>query len=578
MTVAMTTGDEAMALIESQPFAREWAALLEACPWATAFQGPAFCGIWYRIYRERFDPVVLYSRADDGTLSGLLPLAVSRETGRVVHAGAHQAEYHTWLARPAEGDAFIEAAIARMRERFPRPALVFRYLPPGAPLGWTGASRPLGGLCKVVAHRRPLMRLGDGSAATASLRKKSNRSRMGRLAHLGELQFERLDGRAALEGVIGPVVAMYDLRQGAIHDVLPFRQDPLKQPFHLAMAETPGLLHMTVWKAGDCVLSCHLGVRTHDTVHLGIVTHSPLEARHSPGKFHMLLLAQALAAAGVATIDLTPGGDPYKDRFATDFDEVHEVTVFASRSQRLGDRLAEGAAGQAKRLLRFAGLEPARVKRLGARLRRGGLHRVPLSAARRLAQQIYHRTEFRVYAFDVRGGRTPEPAYAMARDRIEDLLAYRPAEAWQTRQSFLSRALARLEAGAHVYTWAEGGRLLYRGWLIPEESDAFFPEVHQHFTFPPRSACLHDSYTMPDARGRGLYRAGLSAALCDMAAEEGVVRVCGGVLADNVPLRHVIETLGFTYLGSLYEKVVFGRAVRWRDEALAGAGDCEEDA
>ena len=578
MTVIMTIGDEAMALMGSRSFSEDWAALLEACPWATAFQGPAFCGIWYRIYRERFDPVLLHSRAQDGTLVGLLPLAVCRETGRIVHAGDHQAEYHAWLARPAEGNAFIEAAIAWVRERFPRPALVFRYVPPGAPLAWTEAGHPLGGLCKITAHRRPLMRLGDGSDVAASLRKKSNKSRLNRLARLGELRFERLEGRAALEGAIEPVMAMYDLRQGAVHDVLPFRADPLKRPFHLALAEPPGLLHMTVWKVGDEVLSCHLGVRSRDTVHLGIVTHSAQQARHSPGKFQMLLLAQALIPEGVATIDLTPGGDPYKDRFATESDVVHEVTVFAGRVRHLSDRVAESATGQAKRLLRVAGIAPATVKRLAARLRRGGLHRLFLSAVRRLARQIYHRDEFRLYAYDVSGGGTPEPAYPMARDRIDDLLAFRPAEAWQTRQSFLSRALARLEAGAHAYTWAEGDRLLYRGWLIPEELDAFFPEVHQHFTFPPGSACLLDSYTMPEARGRGLYRAGLSAALCDMAAEESVERVYGGVLADNGPSRHVLESLGFTYLGSLYEKVVFGRATRWRDEALAGTGNREAEA
>ena len=59
---------------------------------------------------------------------------------------------------------------------------------------------------------------------------------------------------------------------------------------------------------------------------------------------------------------------------------------------------------------------------------------------------------------------------------------------------------------------------------------------------------------------------------------EDFQRVYGGLLADNAPSRHVVESLGFTYVGSLYEKVVFGRATRWRDKVLAGTGDREADA
>jgi CelD/BcsL family acetyltransferase involved in cellulose biosynthesis len=59
---------------------------------------------------------------------------------------------------------------------------------------------------------------------------------------------------------------------------------------------------------------------------LGLLAHTPHLAKLSPGTLHLLLAARLAADDGQRAFDLTPFGE-YKDRFATGFDEVHQVTV-----------------------------------------------------------------------------------------------------------------------------------------------------------------------------------------------------------------------------------------------------------
>src|SRR5207302_510844 len=112
--------------------------------------------------------------------------------------------------------------------------------------------------------------------------------------------------------------------------------------------------------------------------------------------------------------------------------------------------------------------------------------------------------EMRIYAYDVELARQLNVPQTMNRDFLPDLLAYQPVEAWQLRFSlFLKRVLEGLEAGNHVFTRVEDGRLVHYGWLIERQQKSFISEVGHNFYLPPDSAVLADFYTHPAARGKG---------------------------------------------------------------------------
>ena len=562
MKIDVVRGNDAFSLLERAEFLSEWSRLCEQCAWATVFQGSGFCTAWYRTYRERFEPLLVMSRDDGGRLNGLLPLGVSPGDGRLVVAGDWQAEYHCWISAPNVADSFPWQAVQSLQRQFPRAVLTFQYLPPKAPLSWL-VNPEAARTCKLERFRRPLLRFEDGKEIAASLKKKSNKSRLSRLEKLGPANFAKVTERKDFERVLDDIIPWVDFRQAALHGSAPF-SDALKKAFYLAMFDTPGLLHVTALRIGSHLVAAHIGACSNREVQLGIIAHSPFLARHSPGKFHILFLAQMLMREGYEQLDLTPGGDSYKDRFANAEDEVHTLAVYPSHRQRWKADLLAGIKAKAGAMLKKARVSPSRLKGLAAKLARTRIRGAAGSLVRNTRAWIACRRELRFYSFDAGRAHEIEAAGPVRRDSLEDLLLYQPAEAWLPREKLLSESLRRIEDGYHVYSLVEDRRLLHFGWLIERQTKSVAAEVHQEHEFPPDSAVLFGFYTVPDARGRGLYRRSLRTILRDAAAIPGTKKVFISVLADNAPSRHVIEKVGFTYEGSLFEEFRFGAARQWK--------------
>lgn len=368
--LAIHRGEDAWAKLSDPAFLVEWERLGTACPWSTPCQSSHFVRTWFEHYRSRYWPIVVTLRSDDGMLVGLLALAVCLRTQRVAVAGAHQAEYQAWLATPECQREFIVRALAALDELLPGYELTFKYLPHGLPVEPLLGSPLFRSRARLVAHRRPLMRL-DADELKRSLRKKSNKSRWSRLQRLGKLEFSRITDPGAFEAAFDEIIASYDERQRGAHAIAPFAADPLKKAFHLGlMRAAPGLLHVTVTTLAGKVIAAHVGLAGRDEVTLAIVCHDEALAEHSPGKLHLLKLGERLLQEGVGALDLTPGGDPWKERFANAHDEVHVLTLHRSAAVRQVRSLEAGARTAVKRMLESAGVPPGEVRRRLGELRR----------------------------------------------------------------------------------------------------------------------------------------------------------------------------------------------------------------
>ena len=360
MPVEIIRGERARHLLSDDQFAADWSSLCEKCPWATAFQSPAFVATWYRAYRERAEPVLVTSR-ESGRLRALLPLAYLPSRKQLAVAGTWHAEYHAWVCPPPLGDAFPAAAFPVIRREFPRHALTFLFLPPGAPTAWIG-DRALRRRSLIKERRRPLMQFGDGHEIAASLAKSANKSRLKRLEKIGPVAFERITDPAEFEPLFDQIIRFYDARRLAVSGSAPFQNDPLKRTFHLEMMRAPDLLHVTVMKVGDQIASAHLGACGRREVQLGLVAHNPEFEKHSPGKFHILFLARMLLREGYVRLDLTAGGDPYKERFANAWDQVQALRVFPTATGKAAAALAATAEQAARKTLDLLHVSPARAR------------------------------------------------------------------------------------------------------------------------------------------------------------------------------------------------------------------------
>lgn len=478
-------GARADALLADDAFVRDWGELCARCPWATAYQGAPYVRTWYASYRERYEPLLVVSRDDGGRLNGLFTLALSPQENRIGAAGLWQAEYHTWVSEEALGDAFAVAALRALRNEFPSMSMHLQYLAPGTPLAWLGngseADAALARRCVLRPHRRPILQFGDGEQVRASFKKRSNKGRLRRLARHGPVEFRHVTSAEEVDRAFDTIARIYDARRLAVNGLAPFQVDRHKRSFHLALMRQPGLMHATVLTVGERVVSAQLNVLDRGRqARLNFIAYDPLLSDYSPGKFHILMLARMLFESGYLELDLTPGEDAYKQRFANAWDQVHTLTVLPGATARARTVVFHRATDLAKRTLTRMEVRPAQAEATWRQFwdTRDRIQKLRLvrhaawGVVRRGARRVAGRRTCDLYRCDSAAAKSFAADVPVRRDSLEDLLAYpeRSLEAG-TRQSFLSGAFQRIERGMHAYTSVgRGGRLSHIAWVAERAS------------------------------------------------------------------------------------------------------------
>ncbi len=550
-------GKEAVALMSDPAFRQKWAALYEACSYGTCFQDIPFVTTWYRSYAERFEPVLVAGEVEESSLNGLLTVALSKENNTLVPAGTDHAEYQVWLARDGQSDEFIESALNCLGREFPAAQLRFRYLPPGTPLAWCDRWT---GQCHLRSVPRPLMSTRPGNTVAESLRKRSMRSRLNRLERMGKVSFNRIVDPEEFASALDEIIPFHDFRQGAAHLNFPFSSDRLKKPFYLAIMEHPNLLHVTVLRLNSRIAAAHIGLRNKEQVSLGILAHSPMFSQYSVGKFHILLLGLCLQKEGLVDLDLTPGGEQYKERFASHHDEAYLLDVLLRPSRVRQLRLHLGDP------MRFNAFTRLRAREIVARVQHKAKWikwlRMPGELIRQLKTAAWNTKEICLYSCNRTGVEIAQPHTTIRRDCLRDLLLFEPVEPWQQPQyEFLREAADRLKNGCHVYTYVMDGRLVHYGWLLEKQEKCPITE-DLAFTLPPNSALLFDFYTHPNYRELGLYTKSLRHMFFDAAASD-IRQIYIFVPKNETTAGCVIENTGFEYEKSFFERNRFGRVSRW---------------
>jgi CelD/BcsL family acetyltransferase involved in cellulose biosynthesis len=347
--IELLRGAAVTALFQDAAFRASVQRLYDRCPWGTAGQRPDFLRIWLEHYAAKFEPWLALARAADGELDGLLPLA--RNQDFLEYAGAYDCEYRVWLARPETSDAFIVAALEAIRAR-ERLRIDLHLLPPATPLAWTRRPSRLLPYLEVSEEPRLVIPLSDPAHVARWVKERSRlRTAWNKLARTGKVSFRRVREPAEVDRVLARWAPMYDLRKGATYGLTPFRDDASKHPFLLAQASVPDLLHVTVLERDGELLAAHIATAGTRELSLMGVAHSEFEARLSPGSLLIFELVQLAAREGFQFLDMTPGTDSYKSRFASDREPVYSVTVHPSlvssgkRHARVGLRAARRRVG-----------------------------------------------------------------------------------------------------------------------------------------------------------------------------------------------------------------------------------------
>ena len=358
MPLRIARSAEAAKLLRDQNFRWQWLRLYEECPWATAAQSPAFVCSWYEAYNEDYSPLLVCQLSASNELIGFLPVAVGRN-GQAVLPGARQAEYKGWLALPPNGTTFFEESLKVLSRETRIGTLSFRYLPPGVPVDGACISS-LPWVCEVQTHRRPIVPLGNAAGVAEYLREKTNKTlknSWNRLKRTGNLCLEQIRETQELVPIFDQLIEWHENRQAAAHGKRPFQDDKNKKIWHLYLLRE-GILHVTLLKAGPEVVSAVFGLSDGKNYSLMMSIFAPEYARYSPIALHHLMLVERLHAEGYSVLDLTPGPDPFKKRFAGAYEDVQVLSIYFKQREWMKAKLRQQSKAMAKETLSALGITP----------------------------------------------------------------------------------------------------------------------------------------------------------------------------------------------------------------------------
>jgi CelD/BcsL family acetyltransferase involved in cellulose biosynthesis len=563
--VDLVYGPTAEALLRDPQFLARWRALYAECPHATAYQAPGFVCAWYGVYRDQWKPVLVKSGDANGKLSGLWLLAHDPAANAIAHAGTHQAEYHAWLAAPGHDQGFLVAAWAELKGRFAFTTLRFKYLPDPGLVATLRSALGTANPFEAKSHDRPLLTLNK-EEIRESFAKKSNKSRFNRIMKLGKVEFRRLTDPAELESAFGDLITFYDFRQGAVNNSTPFRSDPRKRQFHTELfAAEKDEVYVTGTFLDGKPIAAFWGTATAKMVHLGMIIYSPFLAKHSVGKLHIMQLSEKLLESDKAVLDLTPGGDAWKERFSNSHDKVAEAILYNSRLAYVKVAAQSGLLKLIKGGAARLGLSNDALKSVATRLRVAK----PANAYRELRAWVGCEREMTVYRIDRALAKNPARDGRFQRDSLGDLLLFAPAGPHASGQGILSSSLSRLENGESVVTLTKGGRLALYGWMAVDQTEYILEEVNQPMALPAGSAYIHDLWLHPNLKAEDDYRAAIGHILSLAFSDKTIQSAYMAVSADQTSHRKEIEAMGFAYHCSYHLASRYGHERKWDTAPIA---------
>jgi RimJ/RimL family protein N-acetyltransferase len=180
---------------------------------------------------------------------------------------------------------------------------------------------------------------------------------------------------------------------------------------------------------------------------------------------------------------------------------------------------------------------------------------LPLLFWQAVRRRIWYRREKRIYVYPADRIADLPRFETLRRNQVDDLRYYERTVAWQMSPEVYRREAAdRLAKADHLYTLVQGTRLLHYAWLATVHDRGEDATVGQVFFPPHDSAALYDHFTHPRARGQGLFYQAMCQILHDVPLLTNAKQAYIYVYADNGPSRHVIEKIGFRYIGSLVQE------------------------
>jgi hypothetical protein len=166
--------------------------------------------------------------------------------------------------------------------------------------------------------------------------------------------------------------------------------------------------------------------------------------------------------------------------------------------------------------------------------------------------RCWYRRDLRFYACDEKNILALPRHQFLRRDCFDDFHYYARYERGQMSPEILRRESSKRQTlGYHLYTLVQDGRLVFYAWLVDRQARSEDPVLGQVFFPPTDASIIFDCFTHPADRCKGIYHRALCQMLHDARETTRARQACMAAYADNRISCHVIEKIGFRYIGSM---------------------------
>ena len=479
MDVKILHRDESLNIIKDDDFIANWQLLAKVSKEFTLIQEPDLVVAWYQAYKNEYDPLMVVAKDEGDNVVGILPLAISLEDGGISHAGHGQAEYNGWIAKQELEEEFLVESLILLKQQCGLSKWDWGWMPPNANTDWLKSAKLTEqGIYVNLGHcELPVYDLSDTDRIAQIKKSKSTKSKINRLKRAGDLKIERITEVSRAKEVFADLKKISNFRNLAVYDNMPFvGEDSNKEQWHLNHLDGSDNVHFTVLWQGDEFLACNFGFCSEDTVIIGLFTYNPVQGGHSPGNVFLIELIEFITNEGFRTLDLSPGGDLYKERFCNAHITLTKPVFSFNKFSKYKNDAITFAKNKVKQKYSYRDIVAFK------------------SSFKKKVNEFRKSTnnEYELLKFISKGQSACD--IQVECQKFDDLLLYKETEGYKKQSEVVFSSLKNFERGDFLYTFTQDGELLFYTWVSVSGKKHWNTNINELTTTTGNNIMFYDTY------------------------------------------------------------------------------------
>jgi CelD/BcsL family acetyltransferase involved in cellulose biosynthesis len=551
LEIKIIKDNDVIELLDDNVFISKWEELAHQDDKVTVLQEPPFVITWYHEYIKKYQPILILGFDCNSEMVGVMPLAFSLKGKYLTHAGDYHAEYHGWISKRDFEQEFPVQALIAVRNNFNLRLWQWRPLPPRSQVNWlTSVDLKKEKIFVSFAEEdSPVLDLNDDSKIKR-LKTKSVSNQINRFKKRNNFYLERIRSKEKAIEIFDILAAQCDFRQMAAHQTAPFANDENKKKFYIERLNFPKNNHFTILWSDSKPLAFHFGACDSDTVISGLSAYDPLEERNSPAKVHRLKLIELLREEGYRYFDLTPGGDKYKETYASIHQKIFIPTIYFFRKDKILSDFKLILKRIVKRSIKSTGIKPEVFKNninvVVSHFKKLTKF-APNNFVRNLLSNMYEKKAYIIFEFiiDAESLKHLSDKGNVSINNYSDLLLYNQTNPiFSDRSNLFSSALKHFQSEDVLYTIVINDMLAQYGWMKKGGTPHRFFDINMDFISTEDSFLLDDFFTEANIKEEYLYTDTLEKMLLE-SHKNGASKAFIGISENNLIERRIIERIGF---------------------------------